>query len=113
MNLTNENPIGCKEIAACGGLDTMSLLIASHFPMFSLPLPLVGDGFKLDHHDDKLLSDEELDFLVAILGLLVNLVEKDNHNRSVLLFDYISTLLDNYVSFSVALCELHVSYCCK
>ncbi|KAJ1417619.1 Wings apart-like protein [Sesbania bispinosa] len=52
MNLTNDNPVGCQQIAAYGGLETMSMLIADH----------------------------ELDFLVAILGLLVNLVEKDGRN---------------------------------
>nr|CAD1844372.1 unnamed protein product [Ananas comosus var. bracteatus] len=64
MNLTNDNPVGCQQIAACGGLDTMVSLIVQHIPSFDLHL-----------------SDHELDFLVAILGLLVNLVEKDSQNR--------------------------------
>lgn len=81
MNLTNDNPIGCHQIAAYGGLETMSLLIASHFPSFSSSVSPSRDGFESDHKDDKPLTDQELDFLVAILGLLVNLVEKDENNR--------------------------------
>lgn len=87
MNLTNENPAGCQQIAAYGGLETMPLIIAGHFPSFSsLPLSFVqikGNTSKIpkDHQHDRHLTDHELDFLVAILGLLVNLVEKDGHNR--------------------------------
>uniref|UniRef100_A0A2P2LLB5 Uncharacterized protein MANES_16G025200 n=1 Tax=Rhizophora mucronata TaxID=61149 RepID=A0A2P2LLB5_RHIMU len=88
MNLTNDNTIGCQQIAACGGLETMSSLIAAHFPSFSSSLSL-SSGMKvetsssqLDHQTEIHLNDHELDFLVAILGLLVNLVEKDGHNRS-------------------------------
>ncbi|KAG5246915.1 wings apart protein [Salix suchowensis] len=36
MNLTNDNPIGCQQIAVCGGLETMSTLIAGHFPLIQL-----------------------------------------------------------------------------
>ncbi|XP_021597777.1 wings apart-like protein 2 isoform X2 [Manihot esculenta] len=88
MNLTNDNPIGCEQIAACGGLETMSSLIAGHFPSFSSPLPSFSEikedasGVELENQNDNHLTDQELDFLVAILGLLVNLVEKDGHNRS-------------------------------
>lgn len=82
MNLTNDNPIGCQQIAAYGGLETMSLLIASHFRSFSSSVSPSRDGFESDHKDDRPLTDQELDFLVAILGLLVNLVEKDEDNRS-------------------------------
>ncbi|KAJ6364167.1 hypothetical protein OIU76_029163 [Salix suchowensis] len=88
MNLTNDNPIGCQQIAVCGGLETMSTLIAGHFPSFSSSISLVGamqeDGsnIELDNQNDVHLNDQELDFLVAILGLLVNLVEKDGDNRS-------------------------------
>ncbi|KAB5560578.1 hypothetical protein DKX38_005535 [Salix brachista] len=90
MNLTNDNPIGCQQIAVCGGLETMSTLIAGHFPSFSSSISLVGamqeDGsnIELDNQNDVHLNDQELDFLVAILGLLVNLVEKDGNNRPVL-----------------------------
>ncbi|KAJ6738137.1 hypothetical protein OIU74_003148 [Salix koriyanagi] len=90
MNLTNDNPIGCQQIAVCGGLETMSTLIAGHFPSFSSSISLVGaiqeDGsnIELDNQNDVHLNDQELDFLVAILGLLVNLVEKDGDNRPVL-----------------------------
>ncbi|CAJ1936428.1 unnamed protein product [Sphenostylis stenocarpa] len=87
MNLTNDNPVGCQQIATYGGLETMSMLIACHFPSFSSPLSFAqikenAVGTTKDHQSDKHLTDHELDFLVAILGLLVNLVEKDGHNRS-------------------------------
>jgi hypothetical protein len=87
MNLTNDNPVGCRQIAACGGLETMCSLIAGHFPSYSSssspPTAIKGNTSIIDrdHRDDRHLTDQELDFLVAILGLLVNLVEKDGHNR--------------------------------
>lgn len=87
MNLANENPTGCRQIASCGGLETMISLIASHFPSFCKSLPLESETeedslcFQLDCQNDRHLTDQELDFLVAILGLLVNLVEKDGQNR--------------------------------
>lgn len=81
MNLTNDNPIGCEQIAACGGLETLSCLIAGHFPSFSSNVEC-GFSSKSDIKQiESTLSDQELDFLVAILGLLVNLVEKDARNR--------------------------------
>lgn len=82
MNVTNDNPVGCQQIAACGGLETMSSLIALHFPSFSSSPPSFLD---VDNQSDRPLTDHELDFLVAILGLLVNLVEKDGENRLILL----------------------------
>ncbi|KAL3519719.1 hypothetical protein ACH5RR_017868 [Cinchona calisaya] len=92
MNLTNDNPMGCQQIAACGGLETLSSLIASHFPNFCTYVPPSGSprengvssisSAEVDHQNDRHLTDEELDLLVAILGLLVNLVEKDGLNRS-------------------------------
>ncbi|XP_024992842.1 uncharacterized protein LOC112526689 isoform X2 [Cynara cardunculus var. scolymus] len=87
MNLTNDNSVGCRQIAACGGLEILCALIAGHFPSFSSYLPTFSDLrdkslLEIDHQDNKRLTDQELDFLVAILGLLVNLVEKDGHNRS-------------------------------
>lgn len=92
MNLTNDNPLGCQQIAACGGLEILSTLIATHFPNFRSYLPRSGSSREngvssrssavVDHLNDRHLTDEELDLLVAILGLLVNLVEKDGLNRS-------------------------------
>ncbi|KAL6991034.1 hypothetical protein U1Q18_009157 [Sarracenia purpurea var. burkii] len=92
MNLTNDNPVGCQQIAASGGLETLSSLIACHFPTFSSSLPPFielrentlssNSNLEVDHQHASHLSDQELDFLVAILGLLVNLVEKDGYNRS-------------------------------
>lgn len=79
--------LGVKKIAVCGGLETMSSLIAAHFPSFSSSLPFFSmmkddsSCVELESQNDDHLTDQELDFLVAILGLLVNLVEKDGHNR--------------------------------
>lgn len=87
MNLTNDNHVGCQQIAAYGGLETMSSLIAGHFPSFSSSSASFSrikentSKSEIDHQLDVHLTDHELDFLVAILGLLVNLVEKDSHNR--------------------------------
>ncbi|KAL8228685.1 hypothetical protein R6Q57_013585 [Mikania cordata] len=87
MNLTNENPVGCQQIAACGGLETLCGLIVGHYPSFNSYLPNFSDQkdklvLEADKNNNQRLNDQELDFLVAILGLLVNLVEKDGHNRS-------------------------------
>lgn len=85
MNLTNDNSVGCRQIAACGGLETLCGLIAGHYPSFSLYLPTFSDQVEKSivlEGNNKRLNDQELDFLVAILGLLVNLVEKDGRNRS-------------------------------
>ncbi|MBA0723955.1 hypothetical protein Golax_004496 [Gossypium laxum] len=80
MNLTNDNPLGCRQIASSGALETLSSLIASHFPSFCSYLPRINEMDETS--SDIPLTDSELDFLVAILGLLVNLVEKDECNRS-------------------------------
>ncbi|XP_073143276.1 wings apart-like protein 2 [Henckelia pumila] len=92
MNLTNDNPEGCQQIANSGGLEILSSLIADHFSSFTLFSPqsddLRGSSLsprsipKIDLLSDPSLSDQQLDFLVAILGLLVNLVEKDSCNRA-------------------------------
>ncbi|CAI9087504.1 OLC1v1021583C1 [Oldenlandia corymbosa var. corymbosa] len=92
MNLTNDNPMGCQQIAVCGGLEVLSSLIASHYPNFSSCLPASGSpknsdltstsSAEVEPEKNKHLSDQELDLLVAILGLLVNLVEKDSVNRT-------------------------------
>ncbi|KAI3716925.1 hypothetical protein L1987_68161 [Smallanthus sonchifolius] len=88
MNLTNENPVGCQQIAACGGLETLCGLIVGHYPSFNSYLPNFSGQkdesvlLEVDNNNNNRLNDQELDFLVAILGLLVNLVEKDGHNRS-------------------------------
>ncbi|KAI8013192.1 hypothetical protein LOK49_LG05G03638 [Camellia lanceoleosa] len=91
MNLTNDNLVCCQQIATYRGLETLSSLIIGHFPSFSSSLPSFNDvrndtlssksSLEVDHQNDSLLSDQELDFLVAILGLLINLVDKDGHNR--------------------------------
>ncbi|ESQ35747.1 hypothetical protein EUTSA_v10006765mg [Eutrema salsugineum] len=83
MNLTNDNAVGCRQVGGCRGLESMAELIARHFPSFTRS-PLFSEMEKTGSHQkkDKHLTDQELDFLVAILGLLVNLVEKDGVNRS-------------------------------
>ena len=91
MNLTNDNPVGCRQIAACGGLETLCGLIAGHYPSFSSYLPTFSDPGEKSivlEGNNKRLNDQELDFLVAILGLLVNLVEKDGRNRSTFLTNF-------------------------
>ncbi|KAH7664407.1 Sister chromatid cohesion protein [Dioscorea alata] len=92
MNLTNDNPIGCRQIATCGGLETLASLILSHFPSFGLScsthsqlkdtISSSSSLIEAGQLKNKHLNDHELEFLVAILGLLVNLVEKDSQNRS-------------------------------
>ncbi|KAG0472676.1 hypothetical protein HPP92_014533 [Vanilla planifolia] len=91
MNLTNDNTIGCQQIGACGGIDILASLISNHFPSFNMHLPIgteneesmqsLDRSTKLESISEGQLNDRELDFLVAILGLLVNLVEKDSLNR--------------------------------
>lgn len=91
MNLANDNPEGCRQIATGRGLEILSSLIAGHFPSFSLSPPHFVDVRessllskscpRIDPQNNVQLTDQELDFLVAILGLLVNLVEKDGRNR--------------------------------
>lgn len=91
MNLSNDNPEGCRQIGSSGGLEILSSLITGHFPSFSQPLPRSHharngslsskSSLTIYHCSNTPLTDQELDFLVAILGLLVNLVEKDGGNR--------------------------------
>ncbi|KAK4770006.1 hypothetical protein SAY87_030538 [Trapa incisa] len=90
MNLTNDNIVGCQQIAASGGLEAMASIIAAHFPYFSsstsslfppCEIEEYGVNIQFGNQKDNHLTDQELDFLVAILGLLVNLVEKDENNR--------------------------------
>ncbi|CAL9102828.1 unnamed protein product [Musa acuminata var. zebrina] len=91
MNLTNDNPVGCQQTAACGGLHTMVSLIVNHFPSFNCFFQSNGKGKENTsstdlhnndcHLNNRHLLDYELDLLVALLGLLVNLVEKDSQNR--------------------------------
>ncbi|CAO2823823.1 unnamed protein product [Amaranthus hypochondriacus] len=90
MNLTNDNNVGCQLIASCGGLEMLSCLIARHFPSFGRLTSnekkgdtlFNGAALGLELQTDNHLNEQELDFLVTILGLLVNLVENDADNRS-------------------------------
>ncbi|KAK8964598.1 hypothetical protein KSP40_PGU013403 [Platanthera guangdongensis] len=91
MNLTNDNPVGCQQIGASGGLDTLASLITSHFSSFDKHFPVstetVESMTSFDknkesaHLNNRILHDHQLEFFVAILGLLVNLIEKDCMNR--------------------------------
>jgi hypothetical protein len=112
MNLTNDNPIGCHQVAVCGGLDTMASLIVDHYPLFQCHLfasskhtgkdtssESPANGSCSFNQKDEPLSDQDLDLLVVILGVLVNLVEKDTGNRykQSSLFDF-ELLLDLKIS---------------
>lgn len=104
MNLSNDNPEGCRQIARCGGLEILASLIAGHFPAFSLPLPHSSharngsfpskSNLTIYHCTNAPLTDQELDFLIAILGLLVNLVEKDGGNRYIFSLTPVFFLID-------------------
>lgn len=74
--------MGCQQIAAFGGLDLMASVIIKHFPMFD------NSNSNGQTKDNKHLKDHELDLLVAILGLLVNLVEKNSRNRCLIFFNF-------------------------
>ena len=86
MNLTNDNDLGCRQVAAAGGLDAMALLIANHFPSFRTVCPR-SLRKKAEEDNSKSISPEtdvvqqDLDLLVVILGVLVNMVEKNTSNR--------------------------------
>lgn len=88
MNLTNDNDLGCRQVAADGGLDAVALLIAKHFPSFqSVSLKVrrrngedKGNN-RIKQESDANHQDQDLDLLVVVLGVLVNLVEKDTRNR--------------------------------
>ncbi|KAI5069519.1 hypothetical protein GOP47_0015820 [Adiantum capillus-veneris] len=78
MNLTNDNELGCRRVAIVGGLDAMASLIVRLFPSFrSFPSNVQGGGGETPQE----LKDQDLDLLVVVLGVLVNLVEKDTKNR--------------------------------
>lgn len=91
MNLTNDNPVGCQQIGASGGLDTLVSLITSHFSSLDMHFPVstktvervtsFDKNKESEYLNNRKLHDHQLDFLVAILGLLVNLIEKDCVNR--------------------------------
>lgn len=95
MNLTNDNPLGCNQVASCGGLDTMASLIVNHYPLFQSRLFTTSEkkgkksgsksmenGSSTFSENEEAMSDQDLDLLVVILGVLVNLVEKDTENRA-------------------------------
>lgn len=94
MNLTNNNPVGCRQVAMCGGLDTIASLLVAHFPNPQSSPPLVSPGKQKkqrpggpQHGPSEVLkekggqADQDLDMVVVALGVLCNLVEKDEGNR--------------------------------
>ncbi|CAM6079469.1 unnamed protein product [Sphagnum tenellum] len=91
MNLTNDNPIGCCQVAVCGGLGVIASLLVAHFP--SPQSGLQEEGLehrigRLQHGSSEMLegksgqADQDLDLVVVALGVLCNLVEKDEGNRA-------------------------------
>ncbi|CAN5956872.1 unnamed protein product [Sphagnum jensenii] len=91
MNLTNDNPIGCCQVAVCGGLGVIASLLVAHFPSPQSGLQEEGLEHRigsLQHGSSEMLegksgqADQDLDLVVVALGVLCNLVEKDEGNRA-------------------------------
>ncbi|GBG61196.1 hypothetical protein CBR_g19729 [Chara braunii] len=85
MNLTNDNPLGCRQVAQGGGIDALALLLVAQCPLppvTSLSKCMVTEGLaeELSGRDTIPVIEEDLDLLVVVLGVLVNLVEKDESN---------------------------------
>ncbi|KAJ7285501.1 hypothetical protein O6H91_Y329900 [Diphasiastrum complanatum] len=78
MNLTNNNPDGCRQVAACGGLDTMATLVLGYCDKQKKSSELQKENVSAE----RVCFEEDLDLLVAVLGVLVNLIEKDDHIRA-------------------------------
>lgn len=112
MNLTNENPEGCRQVATPKGLHTVASLVVSRAPrschhppsdsrlafkeaeprsdggpVQRAPPPSEGAAAAEQAQEGSGSPgvgspvDEDVDLLVVVLGVLVNLVEKDNLNR--------------------------------
>lgn len=88
MNLTNDNDLGCRQVAVVRGLDAMASLIVRHFPSFHCfpsDAQAKNGGRKASEKSFREKpaehQDQDLDLLVVVLGVLVNLVEKDTKNR--------------------------------
>ncbi|CAK9883224.1 unnamed protein product [Sphagnum jensenii] len=91
MNLTNDNPVGCFQVAACGGLGVIASLLVAHFPNPQSGPQEEGQEERLggvQHGSSEMLkgkggqADQDLDLVVVALGVLCNLVEKDEGNRA-------------------------------
>ncbi|CAM6037028.1 unnamed protein product [Sphagnum compactum] len=91
MNLTNDNPVGCFQVAACGGLGVIASLLVAHFPSPQSGPQEEGEEERLggvQHGSSEMLkgkggqADQHLDLVVVALGVLCNLVEKDAGNRA-------------------------------
>ncbi|KAH8952654.1 hypothetical protein BDL97_09G096000 [Sphagnum fallax] len=91
MNLTNDNPVGCFQVAACGGLGVIASLLVAHFPNPQSGPQEEGQEERLggvQHGSSEMLkgkggqADQHLDLVVVALGVLCNLVEKDEGNRA-------------------------------
>jgi hypothetical protein len=92
MNLTNDSPVCCFQVAACGGLGVIASLLVVHFPSPQSRPREEGQEERLggvQHGSSEILkgkggqADQHLDLVVVALGVLCNLVEKDEGNRCV------------------------------
>ena len=94
MNLSNENVYGCRQVALVGGLQTISALAVTCCKSVALSVGNGDDSIKSSFQfgispsgDAKSKSrqcgSDDMDLLIVVLGVLVNLVEKDESNRSV------------------------------
>ncbi|MCO5548529.1 hypothetical protein L7F22_001989 [Adiantum nelumboides] len=110
MNLTNDNELGCRRVAIVGGLDAMASLIVRLFPSFhSSPSNLEGEVGETPQKFIKASQtgskDQDMDLLVVVLGVLVNLVEKDTKNRGRLVS--MNTEMFNSDSLTCVTCKEH------
>lgn len=94
MNLTNNNPVGCRQVANCGGLDPIASLLVAYFPKPSFETLQGPDSTtyeKLKGKDGD--TDQDLEMVVVALGVLCNLVERDERNRYVSFLSVLSLFL--------------------
>ncbi|KAL3685661.1 hypothetical protein R1sor_003683 [Riccia sorocarpa] len=86
MNLTNNNSVGCQQVAECGGLKALSSLLIAHYPWPKASDLKADDGKQVfqngDTENEPREADHDLDIVVTVLGVLCNLVEKDTLNRT-------------------------------
>lgn len=102
MNLTNGNPLGCSQVATCGGLNSLSSLLIANYPWPRVLAASSGASPARESEGED--SEQDLDLLVTVLGVLCNLVEKDISNR----WDFRSTTSSLFCGGSVQKCDLVV-----
>ena len=97
MNLSNENVRGCRQVALAGGLQTISALAVTCCKSVALSVGVgTVDGGKKKVFQQSVsglireakpksqqCGHDDMDLLIVVLGVLVNLVERDESNRSV------------------------------